>query len=135
MFSDGGPPTLWLVGPGSRVPPRLARHVEVVRLERAGRNDPASVLRALHDRGLGRVLVEGGGRTVSAFLGARQLDWFKSRLAGAPTYLTTAPLLIGDGVPGVRFGGTNALAGALRAPSRRFVLGEDVCTELVFSFE
>lgn len=126
MLSDCGPPTLWFVGPDSRVPGRLTKHVEVVRLEHSGPNDPGSVLRALHERGLGRVLVEGGGRTVSAFLAAGRLD----RL-----YLTIAPLLIGDGVPGVRFGGTDALVGALRGASRRFVLGEDVCTELVLSAE
>jgi 3,4-dihydroxy 2-butanone 4-phosphate synthase/GTP cyclohydrolase II len=124
VLSEGGPPTLWLVGPGAGVPPALPPHVEVVRLERDGDNEPASVLAVLHARGLGRVLVEGGGRTVSRFLAAGQLD----RL-----YLTTAPLLIGDGVPGVRFGGCDALVDALRGPSRRFRLGEDVCTELVFA--
>jgi len=126
VLTDGGPPTLWLVGPAARVPHGLADNVEVVRLERDGENDPESVLAALHERGLGRVLVEGGGRTVSRFLAARQLD----RL-----YLTVAPLLIGDGVPGLRFGGCDALAGALRSPSRRFMLGEDVCTELVLTFD
>ncbi len=126
VLSDGGPSTLWFVGPESRVPGRLGKHVEVVRLEHSGTNDPGSVLSALHDRGLGRVLVEGGGRTVSAFLAAHRLH----RL-----YLTTAPLLIGDGVPGVRFAGTDALVGALRGASRRFLLGEDVCTELVLSAE
>lgn len=124
VLSDAGPATLWFVGPEAHVPCGLAGHVEVVRLEHSGLSDPGSVLRALHERGLGRVLVEGGGRTVSAFLQAGRID----RL-----YLTTAPLLIGDGVPGVRFAGTDALGGALRAPSRRFLLGDDVCTELVFS--
>jgi len=81
---------------------------------------PADVLAALAARGLTRVLVEGGGRVVSAFLSAGLLD----RL-----YLTTAPMLIGDGVPGVRFSGRDRLADALRAPARRFILGSDVCTE------
>jgi riboflavin biosynthesis pyrimidine reductase len=65
--------------------------------------------------------VEGGGRTVSSFLEARALH----RL-----YLTTAPMLIGDGVPGIRFRGADHLSGALRAPARRFQLGDDLCTEL-----
>jgi 3,4-dihydroxy 2-butanone 4-phosphate synthase/GTP cyclohydrolase II len=66
------------------------------------------------------VLVEGGGRLVSAFVRAGVVD----RL-----YLTTAPLLIGDGVPGLRVGGTDRLDDALRPPVRRWVLGEDVVTE------
>ena len=87
-----------------------------------GQVDPAEVLRILRARGLGRVLVEGGGRTVSAFFEADVRD----RL-----YLTTAPVLIGDGVPGLRFDGEDRLSDALRAPARRFLLGEDTCTELV----
>ena len=67
--------------------------------------------------------MEGGGRTVSGFLAAGTLH----RL-----YLTTAPMLIGDGVPGIRFPGADHLSGALRAPVRRFVLGDDLCTELTF---
>jgi riboflavin biosynthesis pyrimidine reductase len=82
---------------------------------------PPDVLAMLTSRGLGRVLVEGGGRTVSAFLAAEVLDRI---------FLTTAPLLIGDGVPGLRFTGTPKLSDALRAPARRFVLGPDVCFEL-----
>ena len=77
----------------------------------------------LRARGLGRVLVEGGGRTVSDFLAAGMLD----RL-----YLTTAPILVGDGIPGVRFAGADLLADALTASVRRFSLGRDICT--VFDF-
>jgi 3,4-dihydroxy 2-butanone 4-phosphate synthase/GTP cyclohydrolase II len=58
---------------------------------------------------------------VSRFLAAGMLD----RLM-----VTTAPLLVGDGVPGLRFAGHDRLADALRAPVRRFVLGDDICLEL-----
>ena len=80
------------------------------------------ILDALAERGLRRVLVEGGGRLVSSFLAAGALD----RL-----FVTCAPVLIGDGVPGLRFSGTDVLADAIRPPSRRLVLGDDVCTELL----
>jgi len=114
-------PTLWVVGPDATVP-EVAPHVTVLRLPPGGSGfDPAAVLAALRERGLGRVLVEGGGRVVSAFLAAGLLD----RL-----FLTTAPLLIGDGVPGIRFDGSDRLADALSAPVRRFVLGDDICAEL-----
>jgi 3,4-dihydroxy 2-butanone 4-phosphate synthase/GTP cyclohydrolase II len=127
VMDDGAAPTLWCIGPDAAAPEDVKPHVEVVRLPvrqtgsgwRSG-FAPADVLAALTARGLTRVLVEGGGRLVSAFLSAGLLD----RL-----YLTTAPMLIGDGIPGVRFSGQDRLADALRAPARRFLLGSDVCTE------
>lgn len=125
VLTEGDAPTLWLVGPRASVG-EVASHVEVVPL-RGGVDDdgmdPDSVLGMLRERGLGRVLVEGGGRTVSRFVHGGRVD----RL-----YLTVAPLLIGDGVPGIRFDGTDALSGALTAPARRFLLGRDVCTEFTF---
>ena len=102
----------------------MADHVEVVRLPRYGADGGFAtwdVLAALASRGLGRVLVEGGGVTVSRFLAEGSLD----RL-----FVTTAPLLVGDGVPGLRFEGRDKLADALRAPARRFMLGADSCVEL-----
>jgi hypothetical protein len=48
-------------------------------------------------------------------------------------YLTTAPILVGDGVPGVRFAGADLIADALTASSvQRYNLGRDLCT--VFDF-
>src|SRR4029450_6118934 len=47
-------------------------------------------------------------------------------------YLTTAPILVGDGVPGVRFAGADLIGDALTASVRRFSLGRDICT--VFDF-
>jgi diaminohydroxyphosphoribosylaminopyrimidine deaminase / 5-amino-6-(5-phosphoribosylamino)uracil reductase len=120
----GDAPTLWVVADEGPEPPAPAPHVEVLRLRRRDHDQtfaPAAVLAALTARGLGRVLVEGGGVTVSRFLQAGVLD----RLL-----VTTAPLLVGDGVPGLRFQGRDRLADALRVPSRRFVLGDDVCVEL-----
>jgi 3,4-dihydroxy 2-butanone 4-phosphate synthase / GTP cyclohydrolase II len=116
-------PTLWVVAADRPLPPPPSDHVDVLGLptDRSGRFAPAEVLAALASRGLGRVLVEGGGVTVSHFLEAGVLD----RLL-----LTTAPLLVGDGVPGVRFSGSDRLGDALRAPFRRFLLDDDVCVEL-----
>ncbi|MFI7580141.1 dihydrofolate reductase family protein, partial [Kocuria kalidii] len=122
VLTDGAAPTLWVVGEDADVPAAPAPHVAVLRLPvGADGLAPSAVLEALAGRGLQRVLVEGGGRTVSRFLAAGTLH----RL-----YLTTAPMLIGDGVPGIRFPGADHLSEALRAPVRRFVLGGDLCTEL-----
>lgn len=122
VLSDGDVPTLWIVADDHPIPGDLPSHVDVARLVRGtGAFAPSDVLAELGRRGLGRVLVEGGGVTVSRFLAAGVLD----RLL-----LTTAPLLVGDGVPGLRFDGRDRLADALRAPSRRYVLGDDTCVEL-----
>lgn len=124
VLTDPVAPTLWLVGNQAEVPGPPAPHVDLVRLPMRDVLPPAAVLEELHARGLRRVLVEGGGRLVSAFVAAGLVD----RL-----YVTTAPLLIGDGVPGLRFSGADALADALRGPSRRLTLGLDVCTELTLT--
>jgi 3,4-dihydroxy 2-butanone 4-phosphate synthase/GTP cyclohydrolase II len=122
LMQDGAAPVLWCVAAGTPAPEPPAPHVSGVQLPLSdGRFPPAAVLGALAERGLARVLVEGGGRTVSEFLAARVLDRI---------FVTTAPLLVGDGVPGLRFDGTDRLSDALRAPARRFVFGEDTCVEL-----
>jgi 3,4-dihydroxy 2-butanone 4-phosphate synthase/GTP cyclohydrolase II len=122
VLTDGEAPTLWCVATHSPAPGPVAAHVQVLRLPAIdGRFPPRDVLAGLAARGLSRVLVEGGGCTVSGFLAAEVLDRI---------FLTIAPVLIGDGVPGLRFSGADRLSDALRAPSRRFVLGEDVCFEL-----
>jgi GTP cyclohydrolase II len=123
VLAVGDAATVWVVADDVAPPEPPAPHVEVLALPRddADRFAPTRVLAVLAARGLGRVLVEGGGVTVSQFLQAGVLD----RLL-----VTTAPLLVGDGVPGVRFSGDDRLANALRAPFRRFLLGDDVCVEL-----
>jgi 3,4-dihydroxy 2-butanone 4-phosphate synthase/GTP cyclohydrolase II len=123
VLNDGRTKTLWCVADGFGRP-RLAADVELVPLKlEGGTFQPEALLGMLRERGLGRVLIEGGGRTVSGFLAAGVLD----RL-----YLTTAPILIGDGIPGLRFDGADLLADAVTASVQRFSLGSDVCT--VFDF-
>ncbi|TPV21659.1 RibD family protein, partial [Arthrobacter agilis] len=122
VFADDGVPTLLVTALDASVPEGLPASVEVVRLP-AEEFAPRRVLDLLQARGLRKVLVEGGGKTVSRFLEAGLLD----RL-----YLTTAPVLIGDGVPGIRFSGSDMLAEARTAPVRRFVFGQDICTEFNF---
>lgn len=151
LFSDGGPPTLWIRGeaaefegrgagsgpgagtgrggpaPGGGDPADGAGGVTVVHLPlgpSGGGFSPEAVLEALEVRGLRRVLVEGGGRTVSAFLEAGLLD----RL-----HICVAPLLIGSGRPGITLPVVPTLDRALRPRSRHFPLGRDVLFDLSFS--
>jgi riboflavin-specific deaminase-like protein len=124
LFTDGAAPTLWIIGcaDGGTARALAGDNVDVLRLPcHDGSFQPARLLDALAERGLGRVLVEGGGVTVSRFLAAGALQTL---------YLTMAPLIIGDGVPGLRFPGATRMREALRAPLRRFVLGEDTLFEL-----
>ena len=83
--------------------------------------DPRRLLEALRARGLRRVLVEGGGVTVSRFLQAGALD----RL-----HVTVAPLLIGSGRPALTLPPIASLARALRPRCRHFRLGEDLLFDL-----
>jgi diaminohydroxyphosphoribosylaminopyrimidine deaminase / 5-amino-6-(5-phosphoribosylamino)uracil reductase len=82
---------------------------------------PGEVVALLADRGLHRVLVEGGGVTVSRFLQAGALD----RL-----HITVAPLLIGSGRPGISLDPIETLDEALRPACRTFTLGKDTLFDL-----
>jgi riboflavin-specific deaminase-like protein len=132
VFTDGSAPTLWVVGAaGERglpvVPDGLGHGVggsggvDVLVLPDDGAFAPRPLLRALARRGLGRVLIEGGGITVSRFLHERALH----RL-----YVTVAPVLLGDGVPGLRFTGPQVMRDALRPPMRHATLGEDTLFDI-----
>ena len=69
-----------------------------------GRVDLASLLTALHDRGVRSVLVEGGAGMITALLRARLVD----RLV-----VCVAPKILGVGIEGVGDLGIRELAGAL----------------------
>jgi len=87
--AEGGPP-LWLAhGPRARVEDKQALAsgaaiaIEIAE-DAEGRLDMAALMRALGDRGLTRVLCEGGGRLASALLRARLVDeivWFSAGAA------------------------------------------------------
>ncbi len=90
----------------------------------ATRFEPRTVLAALRAQGLRRVLVEGGGITVSRFLEAGVLD----RL-----HLTVAPLVMGSGRPGITLPAIETLDRALRPKCRHVPLGDDLLFDLDLS--
>lgn len=102
----------------------LGAHVEVLTwpepVSREG-FPPGQVLDVLAARGLRRVLIEGGGITVSRFLAAGVLD----RL-----HLTVAPMLLGSGRPSITLDVIDRLDDALRPACRHFSLGPDVLFDL-----
>jgi len=123
VFTDGAAPTLVLrradaAGPS---PAPSGAEVVVIPFHGPGGFAPAAVLAALRARGLRRVLVEGGGVTVSRFLQAGVLD----RL-----HVTVAPMLMGSGRPGLTLPPIESLDQALRPRCRSVRLGEDVLFDL-----
>jgi riboflavin biosynthesis pyrimidine reductase len=83
--------------------------------------DPGTVLKALRSEGLRRVLVEGGGTTVSRFVQAGVVD----RL-----HVTVAPIVIGSGRHGLTLDRIDSLDSALRPSCRVFRLDDDVLFDL-----
>ncbi|MCG5514788.1 MULTISPECIES: RibD family protein [unclassified Ectothiorhodospira] len=113
------PPTLLLVGRGVSPAGALPAHVQTLPLDTdddTGRIRPQQVVSRLAEAGYRRVLVEGGGVTVSRFLEAGLLD----RL-----HLLVAPMVIGSGRPGLSLPPIDTLDQALRPRVRRFTCGED----------
>jgi diaminohydroxyphosphoribosylaminopyrimidine deaminase/5-amino-6-(5-phosphoribosylamino)uracil reductase len=95
-----------------------ASGVEVVRVAAPdGRMAPDLILAALADRGLRRILIEGGAETVSRFLAAGALD----RL-----HIMIAPIIMGSGQPSLTLPPIARVEEAIGAPMRAHVLGDEV---------
>ena len=121
LLRDDAAPTL-VLRPGSGPEHRLAEHARVVPLGECGASiEPARILAALRERGLSRVLIEGGGNTVSRFLAADRLDRLQ---------LLVAPVILGAGRTAVSLPPVERLASALRPLCRRYLLAEDVLFDL-----
>jgi riboflavin-specific deaminase-like protein len=119
VFKDGAAPTL-LICARERVHGVRGRHGQAELLGVAssdGRLDLAAVLRRLWELGLFVSFVEGGGVTVSAFAQAGLLDRLQ---------IAVAPLVIGDGRPGLQFPPTTSMGDCLRPRHRVFRMGGDI---------
>jgi diaminohydroxyphosphoribosylaminopyrimidine deaminase/5-amino-6-(5-phosphoribosylamino)uracil reductase len=93
---------LFLVSATGRAP----RGAELIQLStRDGLIPPADIVAALAQRGLRRLLIEGGARTISAFIDAGCVD----RL-----HILMAPVIIGSGVTGLNLAPIASLTAALR---------------------
>jgi len=122
VFSDGGARTLVVRrAPQQDARPSAAGDVLMIPFSSADGFDPRIVLRMLRDAGYRRVLIEGGGITVSRFVQAGVVD----RL-----HVTVAPLLIGSGRPALTLTTIQSLDQALRPRCRHFRLGEDILFDL-----
>ncbi len=87
---------------------------EVLSVERATRGlCPRAMVRALFEKGIRRILVEGGARTISTFIDADAVD----RL-----HILVAPVIIGSGKPGLDLTPIQELARARRPETAVHVL-------------
>jgi diaminohydroxyphosphoribosylaminopyrimidine deaminase/5-amino-6-(5-phosphoribosylamino)uracil reductase len=124
VFREGEAPTLVVRRPdtgGGVAPDGVGTEELSVPWSESAGFDLRVLLERLRERGLRRILVEGGGVTVSRFLQVGLLD----RL-----HLTVAPLILGSGRPSITLEPIASLDDALRPAWRRFTLGEDVLFDL-----
>ncbi len=129
VFGDDAVDTLWLCDAACRAEAEAlagARRVLAVPdlLRDDGTPHLAAAVAALQARGLKLLFVEGGGVTVSRFLAQGCLN----RL-----HLAVAPVLIGNGRPGLRFNGAERLADCLRPACRVHAMGADQLWDLDLS--
>ena len=117
---DDAAPVLHLVGEGIDLQPVAGVERVPIPVTAAG-VAPEVVLGCLAERGLRRVLIEGGGVTVSRFLDAGCLD----RL-----HLLIAPLIIGSGRPGLKLPPVQSLSEARRPGMRSFPLGNELLVDV-----
>ena len=100
----------------SSEPRARAEGIETIQLPHGDNGfSPQAVLEALRERGMSRVLVEGGSVTLSRFLAARALD----RL-----HLLVAPMIIGSGLTGLTLPPIIDLTSAMRVSATVYPLGE-----------
>jgi diaminohydroxyphosphoribosylaminopyrimidine deaminase/5-amino-6-(5-phosphoribosylamino)uracil reductase len=125
VFTDPVAPTLLIVAADRAAGRTRLGHAEVLAIERspAGDLSPAAIRRALIDRGLRWLFIEGGGTTVSRFLKAGVLERLQ---------LTIAPVILGSGRPAIELPAIEDLRDSLRPATRQFRLGVDTMVECVF---
>jgi riboflavin-specific deaminase-like protein len=124
VFRDGAAPTLVLAAHDRCREGETLGHADVVPVPRSDTGlDPHAIRRLLEQRGLATLFIEGGGVTVSRFLGAGALDRLQ---------ITVVPMILGSGRPSIRLPEVTDLRGCLRPRTRRLALGDDVLFECDF---
>ena len=121
MLADGAAPVVYCRADDTAPNPHVPGHVAQITVRRGTDGlDLADLLDALAARGWSRVLVEGGGVTVSRFLAQGCLDRLQ---------ITVAPVLLGAGHLGIDL--SEGLSQArCRPPGKRYLQGCDVLFDL-----
>ncbi len=116
LLADDGVRRIILTASG--VQPALPVGVEIVGLPKSGGQiAPSALLEALKERGLRRILIEGGADTVSRFMAAGCLD----RL-----HVVVAPIVLGSGRVGLTLPPIERADQALRPPMHVHRLDDEV---------
>ena len=124
LFRDESAPTLLLCGADRAGEGERLGHAEVIPIVRGESGlSPHEICRVLALRGLGSLLVEGGGVTVSRFLAAGALNRLQ---------ITIAPVILGSGRPAIALPTITDLNNSLRPRTRRVMMGVDVMIECDF---
>ena len=117
VFQAGGGKTLWVMGEQCDRPDAALSQVDVIRIPCVGGEfELSSLMTLLHEQGVRRLFVEGGGVTISHFLQASLLD----RL-----HIAMAPVLIGGGRPTIGRALGTCLADSPRPGVRVHSMGAD----------
>ncbi|WP_447958008.1 RibD family protein [Vreelandella sp. EE7] len=120
LLQSEAPPTLHIIGAGGERRPTRATQCELP-LNANGQFDPTDVVALLRGLGYRRILVEGGGITISRFIEAGTIGYL---------HLLVAPLLIGSGRPGLQMTPIDTLESALRPRMRTFPCGDDTLFDI-----
>ena len=119
VFTEAGAPTLYVCDAGRMRPGET--HVGAATIlglvAPAGPPRMRELVDALRARGCARLFVEGGGVTVSMLLECALLDRLQ---------IAVAPVIIGEGRPGIRMAPETCLSACRRPPYRVFRMGGDL---------
>jgi diaminohydroxyphosphoribosylaminopyrimidine deaminase / 5-amino-6-(5-phosphoribosylamino)uracil reductase len=119
VFTEAVAPTLYVCDAGKIRPGET--HVGVATIlglaATAGPSRMRELVDALRARGCARLFVEGGGVTVSTLLECALLDRLQ---------IAVAPIIIGEGRPGIRMAPETWLSACRRPPYRVFRMGGDL---------
>jgi riboflavin-specific deaminase-like protein len=116
LFADDGVRRLLIAVEGTRCNPPAG--VEIIALPaRDGEIAPSAIVAALARMGMRRILIEGGADTLSRFLIARCLDRM---------HVTVAPVILGEGGPGIALPSTERADRVPRMPVRVHKIEDDV---------
>lgn len=115
LFHDGGAPVV-VIQSESATPKNLK--ADIVRLHRHPHGlCPREIIDVLAERGLQKILVEGGARTIARFMDNGLVD----RL-----HVCVAPLIIGSGPSGISLPPIRLLSEAQRPRTEVYSLGSDI---------
>ena len=103
MLGDDAAPVLLVTRPNAAVPAGVERLA--LKTGHGGCIDPGAIVAALAERGLRRLLIEGGAETVSRFLDAGAVDLL---------HVLVAPVILGSGKAGLTMRPVERLDEALR---------------------